>query len=44
MRLKFEDCDLNLIHEISADDDLKDESAARTRRIERRTKIAETEY
>jgi hypothetical protein len=44
MRLKINDCDLNLIRGISKDDDLKNESPSRARRIKRRrTKIAVAE-
>lgn len=44
MRLEINDCDLNLIRSIAKDDDLKNESPARVRRIKkRRTRIANAE-
>lgn len=44
IRLRLTGCDLNLIRGISQDDELKNESPARVRRIKRRrTKIASTE-
>lgn len=42
IRLRINNCDLNLIRGIVKDDDLKNESPARVRRIKKRqTRIAE---